>query len=133
MEMELDPTAGMTISMDAPRILRKDMTLLSELIAKYRGIKLTLMAGGSASDEVVKELSDLDITFMNARQSLQHVIDKISVPSPVPGVVGGHSTSDLKGDVAQLNAEIDDAGNVAHPGQDAHDAAEKARKKYRKP
>lgn len=134
MEMTLDPNVGMTIAMDIPRMLRKDMTALSEMSAKYRGVKLTLMAGGNTTDAAIEQLNALDVAIGEARAQLSEVAAQTTNAARVPGAVGGHSTNDLESDIAALNEEkVDAEGNVPHPGQDAHNAAEAARNRYKRP
>jgi len=78
--------ADQALVMDAPRIIRKDMTLLTELVAKYQGLEGAL--NGVGLEEAANETSDLVVPLMNARSALEHVLEALNnaqAPS-LPGI-----------------------------------------------
>ena len=70
--------ATQVISEDMGRMIRKDMTVLSEMVAKYRGVHVTKAMALGENDAVTKELGDIETSLVNARQALSHVMDLIS-------------------------------------------------------
>lgn len=87
MTKEHRQAADQALVMDAPRIIRKDMTLLTELVAKYQGLEGAL--NGVGQEEAAEEVSDLVVPLVNARAALEHVIHKLGEmkkPTGLPGV-----------------------------------------------
>lgn len=104
MDIDLNEAANLMVAMDLPRIARKDLTSLSEVIAKYRGIRLTMLANGREPDDpVIKELTDLEETLTNARQALQHVSTAMSAPPQQPADMSGGTVQELTEDVQDQN------------------------------
>jgi len=104
MSKEHRKAADQALVMDAPRILRKDMTLLTELLAKYQGMEGALNAVGQ--EEAANEVSDLVVPLVNARQALEHVIDALNQANApaLPGISSGDSEA-----AAQAAFDMEDA------------------------
>ena len=132
MEIELNPQATLSLQMDMPRITRSDMTRMSELLAKYRGVKLTLTGMGfTPNDEVMKQLDGLEQSLVSTRVYMNNVMQALSMPPEMPAAMTGHSSDDLASDVARENAPNEE-GDVPRP-EGVSDAAKAARAKYRRP
>ena len=141
--IEVNPHATLALQMDLPRIARSDMTRVSELLAKYRGIKLTLAAQGfEAEDEAMVALDGLEQALVATRLHVTGVLQCLSMPPQGAPAMSGHSSADLEHEVERENepeaepepweAKPDDEGNVLRPAGTS-DAAKAARAKYRKP
>jgi len=78
--------ADQALVMDAPRIIRKDMTLLTEMMAKYQGLEGAF--NGIGMEAAAEETSDLVVPLMNARNALEHVAEAINNASApaLPGI-----------------------------------------------
>lgn len=78
--------ADQALVMDAPRIIRKDMTALTEMVAKYQGLEGAL--NGVGQEAAAEEVSDLVVPLVNARAALEHVMERLNeggAPS-LPGI-----------------------------------------------
>lgn len=61
---------------DLPRVLRSDMTRLTELIAKYRGFGTLLRE--AERTEAADEVEDIQVGLITARESIEHVVHALS-------------------------------------------------------
>lgn len=104
MDIDLDDAATMIVGMDLPRIMRKDLTVLSEMIAKYRGIRLSLLAQGREPDDaVIDELATFEKTLTTAIMAMRHTSATLSAPPQQPADMSGTSVQELTDDVQDQN------------------------------
>lgn len=82
--------------MDAPRIIRKDMTLVTELVAKYQGLEGAL--NGVGQEDAAEEIADLVVPLVNARAALEHALEALqNTQAPnMPGVHPGEDAIDAE-------------------------------------
>jgi hypothetical protein len=104
MTKEHRAAADQALVMDAPRIIRKDMTLLTELVAKYQGLEGAL--NGVGRDDAANEVSGLVVPLVTARAALEHALETISTASApsMPGVSAEQSQ-----DATQAAFDLEDA------------------------
>lgn len=104
MTKEHRAAADQALVMDAPRIIRKDMTLLTELVAKYQGLEGAL--NGAGKEEAANEVSGLVVPLVTARAALEHALETISTASApsMPGV-----TAEQSQDATQAAFDMEDA------------------------
>ena len=73
---------------DLPRIVRSDMTRMTEMLAKYRALAQI------APDEVAEQIHDALTPIANTRQALLHVT-AVASGYAVPSLVGPGSTEEV--------------------------------------
>ena len=85
MSKEHRKAADQALVMDAARVIRKDMTLMTELLAKYQGLEGAL--NGVGQETAAEEVSDLVVPLCNARAALEHVLEALQ-NAQAPGMPG---------------------------------------------
>lgn len=83
--MSFRKQAQVALGMDAPRIMRKDMTTITELIAKYQGIEAALNA--TKFEESAEVVSGVAQPLMQARGMLELALEKLT-ESNAPTLAG---------------------------------------------
>lgn len=105
-EVSVPAVEGIPYAEDLPRIVRSDMTDITELMAKYRWFEVLLRgtSTGRENNAAADALGKAVDCFVAARTALQEAGFELQVLPPVAGMQG-HSSSDLKRDIEDANED----------------------------
>jgi hypothetical protein len=71
----IDERADAILEDDLARIVRKDMTVMSELLAKYRYYRTA-----ATSPALTEELKDVEVVVLNVRDALEDLLGLLPGP-----------------------------------------------------
>lgn len=87
--------------LDMPRIIRKDTTLITEMVAKYRGLEAH--ARGAGLEDAADALANVPRPLAEARELLEQSLAVAQVPPELPDMMG---TAEGEGDAYEQERPV---------------------------